>query len=95
MIDMLIKKIKAHIYPNPVSCRTFKLVLQNAAKSNYTINIYTMAGRLASTRSISYEYGEDTYTVSTPANITAGTYTVQVLNSSGVVVASMPLIIAR
>jgi len=95
VIDTLIKRIKARIYPNPVSGRTFKLVLQNAVKGDYTININTMAGRLASTRRISYEYGKDTYTINAPANITAGSYTVQVLNSSGVVVASLPLIIAR
>lgn len=88
-------QINAYIYPNPVSGKTFKLVMQNGIKGNYTINITTIAGKLIASRIINYNYGSDTYTITAPATLTTGTYIVQILNEKQKVVGSMPLIIGK
>ena len=95
VIDTLISKIKARIHPNPVNGKTFKLVLNNAQKGNYTLNIYTTGGTLAATLKVSYEYGQNTCTITLPAVIISGTYIVQVMNDKGIVVGLIPLIISR
>ena len=94
-IDSRVQKIKARIYPNPVSGKTFRLILDNATDGNYTLTIYNTAGRFIATRNINYTYGQNTYSVTVPAGITSGTYIVQAMNDKGIVVASIPLVISR
>ena len=95
VIDTLISKIKARIYPNPVSGKTFRLILGNATGGNYTLAIYNTAGRLIATRNINYTYGQNTYSVTVPPGITSGTYIVQVMNDNGIVIGLIPLVISR
>lgn len=93
-IDSVIRKIKARIYPNPVSGKTFSLVLENAKAGDYTINIFTTGGRLAAAQKVNYRAGSDVRQITVPATITAGQYVAEVLNNGKVVVGSMPFIVA-
>ena len=93
--DSFIYKVKARIYPNPVNGKTFNLELQNGQKGKYTINIFTSSGRLVATRTLNYEYRQDTYTIHVPATIVAGNYIVQVMDSADKAVSAISLIISK
>jgi hypothetical protein len=95
IIDTFISRIKAHIYPNPVSGKTFNLVLKNGKKDEYIVNIYALSGKLAVTRKISYVAGKYSYTITVPPYLAAGSYTVNILNGDGVCISSIPVIISK
>jgi Secretion system C-terminal sorting domain len=81
------------IYPNPVTDNYFNLVLNNLKAGNYGVNIYTGTGRLVLTHKISYEINKASYSIRLPAGLGAGSYTLQILNSNGDKVKSIPFII--
>lgn len=94
-VSSISKATVASLYPNPVSDNQFNLVLTNVEEDNYTVNIYANDGRLVVVRKLEYVSGKQTYQVNLPSTITSGSYRVQVLNSSGEAISSMPLIINR
>lgn len=83
----------AGIYPNPVTDNNFNLVLNNLKAGSYGLSIYTATGRLVLTRTISYEINKTSYSIRLPAGLGAGNYTLQILNSNGDAVKSIPFII--
>jgi Secretion system C-terminal sorting domain len=86
----------ALIYPNPVSGKSFNLILDNLEIEEYTINIYTATGKLIASRSLNYEGTRSNgYSIKLPAYIVAGNYTVQVVNSGGKIVRSVPMIVSK
>ena len=86
---------RATICPNPVAGKTFKLVLHNVKKGDYIVNMYTVTGRLVLTRSIKNKERANTYALKLPASITAGNYMVKIINSSGNIIGSVPVLIGR
>ena len=84
---------EAGIYPNPVTGSSFNLVLNNLKAGNYGVSIYTSTGRLILTRTISYEISKTSYNIHLPQGLGAGGYTLQISNSNGNTVKSIPLLI--
>lgn len=94
--DSVIGKLRLTVYPNPVSGKTFRLVLENARNGDYTFNIFNAGGKLISAGKINYQHGMlNTYNIPVPINAVAGTYIVQVLNNKGSAIGSVSLVIGK
>lgn len=90
-----LNKIATSIYPNPATGNAFNLVLQNLVKGDYTVNIYTTSGVLATKLDLAYAHDQKVYPIKLPATIAAGNYVVQVVNDKGVIMSAIPLIVAQ
>lgn len=93
VLDSIITKIKARIFPNPVNGEVFNLILDNAVKGNYMVNIFTVSGKLVASRIIDYEPDKNAYSIKLPAMPAVRNYRIQILNENGILVDSVPLII--
>jgi hypothetical protein len=83
------------VFPNPVTGNSFVLKLTNIKEDNYTVNLYSSKGALILVKNISYLKGNNNYTINLAPAMAAGTYTLQLLNSSGNAVESIPLLISK
>ena len=86
---------RAAVYPNPVSGNSFNLVLYNLNKDDYKVNIYNSTGNLVITRSLDYKGAKSDYTIKLPAYITGGSYVVKVISKAGIVVSTIPVVVAK
>jgi hypothetical protein len=83
------------IYPNPITGQSFNLVLNNLSTGVYLFNFYTLSGELMISKKLQFSPGNGTYNIRISAYTAPGKYHIQLFDSDGNVVNSMPVTIDR
>ncbi|MBV9961186.1 MAG: T9SS type A sorting domain-containing protein [Parafilimonas sp.] len=83
------------VYPNPVTGKSFILNLNDLPAGNYNLNFYSLKGALLFTKQVDHKKTNSNYTINLPSNISAGAFTLQLVNKTGTITKSISLIIAR
>jgi hypothetical protein len=73
---------ESNVFPNPVSGRTFNVMLSGKLQGNYTVLISDLAGRVLQTTRTQFTKGQQTQQINLLSKPTKGTYVVKVLDEN-------------
>ena len=71
------------VYPNPVYGSYFNIELNQAAKGNYTVQLFTVLGKRLFSKEISHDGGKLNKTITADSKLPAGVYMLKVTGSNG------------
>ena len=76
-VDLTGKHSAVAIYPNPVFQQAITLQVNDMNRGNYALELYNQAGQLVYTKTIHHEGGSVTRSISLPAGLAKGVYSVR------------------
>lgn len=88
------KKQNLAIFPNPVTGKAALLELNNFARGDYELSLYSLKGQKLASQKIQHNGANTTYNFNLPGGIAAGTYNLQVLNDNNIVL-SAKLVVSK
>ena len=73
------------VYPNPVYGSYFNIELNQAAKGNYSVQLYSVLGKKVFAKEVSHTGGKFNKTISVDSKLAAGTYFIKLTGDNGLV----------
>ncbi len=73
------------VYPNPVYGSYFNIELNQAAKGNYTVQLFTVLGKRVFSKEVTHDGGKFNKTISADGKLSSGTYILKLSGLNGVV----------